>query len=152
MLRIFINLIILAVGVLVVFYIMPDSLKEKALALLSAIIPDVIEKKIEGKLEPIIYTPTERRAKLLDKLDTNLKEVKSIISKENIQANAKQIIEKIAESEEIISKIEKTNDDPGTINKVTTSIIKKAADALIPKTSETPYIIQNQNPTCSCGN
>ena len=65
--------ILIAIGVgMVAFYLLPATFKEKGLALLSAAIPESVQEKIE----PIIFTPVERREKLIAKLENNVSRLK----------------------------------------------------------------------------
>src|SRR3989344_4090359 len=76
MLSILIKLFVVAVGVIIVVNFLPTDIKEKALALLSSIIPNAIEKKIQETIDPIIHTPVERREKLINKLENNISAIK----------------------------------------------------------------------------
>lgn len=157
MLRLVINIFVVTIGVVIVFTFLPASTKEKALALLSVLIPDFAETAIQEKLEPIIdpiiHTPAERREKLITKLENNLSEIKNKISEQKKDAPAaEEILQQIEETEKIIEKIKDANEEQGAINKITTSIVKKATEILTPeeKQPEPPYKIQPTAPAPSC--
>lgn len=154
MFRLFINIIVIAVGVIVVFNFLPAGTKEKVLALLSSLIPNIVEEKIQEKIEPIIdpiiYSPVERREKLLTQLKNDVAEIKAeLIERPKEQlGTVEEIVKKIEESEKIIEKIQDANEEQGIINKVTTTVIQKATEIISPgeKQSEAPYVIQQQTP------
>ena len=122
-----------AIGV-VFFYLLPADIKEKGLGLLKSFMPEIVEEK----LEPLIYTPVERREKLINKLEDNITRLKyslnSDVSPIKVQEELNTVI---TETEKIISKIKEANAEQGPINKVTTAVIKKAADVFSPPSDQT---------------
>ena len=107
MLSILIKLFVVAVGVIIVINFLPVGIKEKALALLSFIVPDTIENKIEKAIDPIIHTPAERRETLISKLENNIAELKKSVSEKNLDQlpSTKEIIQQIENTEKIVEKI-----------------------------------------------
>ncbi|OGY64484.1 MAG: hypothetical protein A3I24_03900 [Candidatus Harrisonbacteria bacterium RIFCSPLOWO2_02_FULL_41_13b] len=158
MLSILIKLFVVAVGVIIVINFLPVGIKEKALALLSFIVPDTIENKIEKAIDPIIHTPAERRETLISKLENNIAELKKSVSEKNLDQlpSTKEIIQQIENIEKIVEKIKDANEEQSPINKVTTAIIKKTAEILAPEEKnpeEPPYSIQESKtppPSTSC--
>ena len=165
MLSILIKLFVVAVGVIIVVNFLPTDIKEKALALLSSIIPNAIEEKIQETIDPIIHTPVERREKLINKLENNISAIKkSLQENKNIEpAITKEVIQQIEETEKILENIKDTNEEQSPINKVTTAVIKKAAEIiaseekqtepLVVSPAEPPYAIQESKtppPSASC--
>ena len=158
MLSILIKLFVIAVGVIIVVNFLPTSIKEKALALLSSIVPDTVEEKIKETVNPIIHTPVERREKNIIKLKDSLAELKKSISEKNLDRlpSTEEIIQQIESAEKIVEKIENANEEQSAINKVTTAIIKKATEILTPEEKnpeEPPYAIQESKtppPSASC--
>lgn len=150
MLRFFISLFFLIAIPLILFYIMPVNLKTKTIALISSIIPLGVREEIE----PLIYTPIERRAKLLDKLETNSIELKNTISEENPEITKQEILNIINENDEIIKNLKKTNQEQGPLNKITTTIIEKTKEIFVPEEKKekenTNQNQSNENKNCLC--
>ena len=121
-------LIAIALGI-TVFYLLPADIKEKAIGLLKYALPDTVEEKIES----LIYTPVERREKLIDKLEDKMTRLKNIVAaKPQISTVTEEIASTLKETEDIIAKIKEANEEQGPVNKVTAAITKKAAEILIP--------------------
>ena len=162
MLSILIKLFVVAVGVIIVVNFLPAEIKEKALALLSFIVPDTIENKVEEAIAPIIHTPAERRETLISTLEKNIAELKkSVVEKTRQPANnqlpaTEEIIQQIEETEKIVKKIKDANEEQSPINKIATAVIKKATEILAPeekKPEELPYALQESKtppPSASC--
>lgn len=127
MLRILIGLIITAATASFIFYKAPGALKQEVSQKISEAIPETVKEKIA----PIIYTPAERRAKLIEKLENDLAELKSAIAQNNIE-NLNEIVDKFENSEKIVSQIKKTNEEQSIANKITTSIVNEATGILNP--------------------
>ena len=68
----------------------------------------------------------------LKKLETALSEIKNNVAEDAAinPENVGKIMDKIGESEKIISQIEKTNEESSVINKVTTAVIDKTTGVL----------------------
>ena len=118
MLSILIKLFVIAVGVIIVVNFLPTSIKEKALALLSSIVPDTVEEKIKETVNPILHTPVERREKNIIKLKDSLAELKKSISekKSGQLPSTEEIIQQIENTEKIVEKIENANEEQSPIN------------------------------------
>ncbi|OGY62889.1 MAG: hypothetical protein A2745_01995 [Candidatus Harrisonbacteria bacterium RIFCSPHIGHO2_01_FULL_44_13] len=128
MLRILISLIFVVIAAIVIFYKMPAATKQQTIEAVSEIVPDPIKEKIES----LVSTPAQRRLKLLEKLETALSEIKNNVAEDAAinPENVGKIMDKIGESEKIISQIEKTNEESSVINKVTTAVIDKTTGVL----------------------
>ena len=107
---------------------MPAATKQQTIEAVSEIVPDPIKEKIES----LVSTPAQRRLKLLEKLETALSEIKNNVAEDAAinPENVGKIMDKIGESEKIISQIEKTNEESSVINKVTTAVIDKTTGVL----------------------
>jgi|SRR3989344_500343 len=117
----------------VFFYLLPADIKEKGLGLLKSFMPEAVEEKLES----FVYTPIERREKLIAKLENNVSRLKKSVDNAAFPETQNELTFIIAETENIISKIKEANAEQGPINKVTTAVIKKAADVFSPPSDQT---------------
>lgn len=129
--------LILSIAVLVSLYIMaPTSLKEKMLAALGQLIP----QSVKDAAEPIIYTPSERRQKIINTIKEKLEEVKAVAAEtveenptvQRVAEKIKNVIDAVEESEQLITKLEKINKEQSIPNKISTSIVDKIVEIMDP--------------------
>lgn len=126
------------------FYLMaPAGLKNQIASVASNVIPSSIKEKFES----VIYTPAERRGKLISQLEEKLAFLKTDVTdaqdpeREGIAA---KVVAAIEEVEQIVNKIEIINDEQSAANKITTTVVKKAAELINPQDEKNPQ-------ECSCG-
>ncbi len=124
-------------------YLIPKDAREKALSRLGNLISAITPASVKEKMEPVIFSPMERRQKLLDQLEKNIETIKSGISKTAAPGNAtaadpanpdtqkneeppapEELVRTLEETQKIIEEIEEINDEQGVVNKVTTKIYK----------------------------
>ncbi|MDP3725136.1 MAG: hypothetical protein Q8R20_01560 [Nanoarchaeota archaeon] len=131
-----------------VTYLIPDDVKKNVASKLGGTISNALPKSVKEKMEPIVFSPAERRQKLLDQLEKNIESIKAGLAKsgEKTSSSAKpapesetteEITQKLEETEKIIKKIQEMNKDQGVVNKVTTKIYKSVTGGSATSTNET---------------
>ena len=120
----FLLVVLIALGG-VGLYFSPYNIKDKGLAYIndSSIIPDEIKKTAES----IYATPSYKRAKLLEELETNLSGLKSLV--EQTSSNPEPAKKLIDRTKEIITEVLAQNTDPGIIKQITETVTAKILDS-----------------------
>ena len=110
--------------------LVPDKLKQSATTGVKAVLSDLVPEPVKDKIEEVVLSPSERRAKLLKDLDSNIESIREKLSSftapkagSPTPAQAQQIIEQeLEKTENIIKKLEDANEKQGVVNKVTSKI------------------------------
>lgn len=143
MMRIITSLIVSAIAALAFYYMAPAGLKYQIATVASNVVPLSIKEKVES----VIYTPAERREKLISQLEKKLAFLKTDVAdtkdpeREGVAA---KVVAAIEEVEQIVNKIEAINDEQSAAGKITTTVVKKAAELIGSKDEKNPQ-------ECSCG-
>ncbi|MEK7479591.1 MAG: hypothetical protein AAB634_03610 [Patescibacteria group bacterium] len=125
-------------------YLIPDNVKKNTASKLQGALSNIVPESVKEKVRPVVFTPAERRQKLLEQLDKNIESIKAGLAKTSAAKTAREgagknasstekteeeqapedLIQKLDETKKIIEEIEEINNEGGVVNKVTTKIYK----------------------------
>ena len=122
-------------------YLIPKDARQKAVSKLGSMISAITPASVKEKMEPVIFSPAQRRQKLLNQLQKNIESIKTdftaskpanktgenTTSSEDMmpqEQTPEEIIQTLEETKKIIEEIQEINNDQGVVNKVTTKIYK----------------------------
>lgn len=116
------SLFLAGVVVLLVLYGIPADLKDRGLALFGR--AKIIPLEIQNEIESFILTPEEKREKLINQIQNNLTQLKSVPT--NNADTITTTTEIIKETERIIVELrEQNNDKPGVVDRVVQTVINQ---------------------------
>ena len=148
---------ILKIGVVIALiigatYLVPDDIKKSATSGIKNTISKITPDSVKEKIDPIIFTPTQRRQKLIEQLEKNIEDIRKELglptktndeegeTLEPLNPEQKELAQKLQETETILKKLQDINEEQGLVNKVTTGIY----ETITGEGSE------NTSSTCAC--
>ncbi|MAF79657.1 hypothetical protein CL629_01105 [bacterium] len=135
---------ILKIGVVIALiigatYLVPDDIKKSATSGIKNTISKITPDSVKEKIEPIIFTPAQRREKLIEQLEKNIEDIKKELGlptqtddaeegevPKPVDREQEELAQKLQETKTILKKLQDINDEQGLVNKVTTNLYKTA--------------------------
>lgn len=148
------RILLLVIAGAVIYYFLPENLKDNVKNTAVKIIPDSLKERIE----PIIYSPAERREKLISEIENDLGELKTTLTSKETNGtpptlpgeNPDWAIKRIESTEATLKKLKALNTEENITGKVTDTIREEIKGALINKDASQPENLNTQNTTADC--
>lgn len=105
-----------------IIYFLPSETKINALEQLTDFVPESVKEKVDD----LLLTPPEKRAKILEKLEKNLADAETALADNAVSATeAKTLSETIASAEKQLEELKTKNNDASLTSIVTTKLVEQ---------------------------
>ena len=126
LLKILASLVLLAVVIGGLVYFLPYDIKVKTVEKLTGILPDSLKNKIQD----LVLTPPEKRARLIAQLQNNLTDLKTAAAEEKTKL--------LSQSEDLIAQLQEKNNDESLVQIIENKLVDKLLGQATTTASQCP--------------